>query len=81
MLMKYSFLRNNFACIFIFFSPDVSISVSSLQSKENISLPGNRRLYFDTHALVCLLEENGNLLETSRYFNGFYEFTKFVIFP
>uniref|UniRef100_A0A8D2P2X4 Mitochondrial calcium uniporter regulator 1 n=2 Tax=Zosterops lateralis melanops TaxID=1220523 RepID=A0A8D2P2X4_ZOSLA len=59
MLMKYSFLRNNFACIFIFFSPDVSISVSSLQSKENISLPGNRRLYFDTHALVCLLEENG----------------------
>ncbi|KAM4908046.1 mitochondrial calcium uniporter regulator 1 [Sylvia borin] len=38
---------------------DVSISVSSLQSKENISLPGNRRLYFDTHALVCLLEENG----------------------
>ncbi|XP_074399169.1 mitochondrial calcium uniporter regulator 1 [Zonotrichia albicollis] len=38
---------------------DVSISVSSLQSKENISLLGNRRLYFDTHALVCLLEEKG----------------------
>ncbi|KAM4793354.1 mitochondrial calcium uniporter regulator 1 isoform 3-T3 [Cyanocitta cristata] len=39
---------------------DVSISVSSsLQSKENISLLGNRRLYFDTHALVCLLEANG----------------------
>ncbi|XP_063259162.1 mitochondrial calcium uniporter regulator 1 [Prinia subflava] len=38
---------------------DVSISVSSLQSKEDISLLGNRRLYFDTHALVCLLEENG----------------------
>ncbi|XP_057221295.1 mitochondrial calcium uniporter regulator 1 [Malurus melanocephalus] len=39
---------------------DVSISVSSsVQSKENISLLGNRRLYFDTHALVCLLEENG----------------------
>uniref|UniRef100_A0A8C3DH68 Mitochondrial calcium uniporter regulator 1 n=1 Tax=Corvus moneduloides TaxID=1196302 RepID=A0A8C3DH68_CORMO len=38
----------------------VSISVSSsLQSKENISLLGNRRLYFDTHALVCLLEANG----------------------
>ncbi|XP_068055775.1 mitochondrial calcium uniporter regulator 1 isoform X1 [Anomalospiza imberbis] len=38
---------------------DVSISVSSLQSKESISLLGNRRLYFDTHALVCLLEEKG----------------------
>ncbi|KAM6373624.1 mitochondrial calcium uniporter regulator 1 isoform 3-T3 [Alca torda] len=39
---------------------DVSTSVSSsLQSKENISLLGNRRLFFDTHALVCLLEENG----------------------
>ncbi|XP_021408961.1 mitochondrial calcium uniporter regulator 1 [Lonchura striata] len=38
---------------------DVSISVSSLQSKENVSLLGNRRLYFDTHALVCLLEEKG----------------------
>ncbi|XP_027531879.1 mitochondrial calcium uniporter regulator 1 [Neopelma chrysocephalum] len=39
---------------------DVSISASpSLQSKGNISLLGNRRLFFDTHALVRLLEENG----------------------
>lgn len=39
---------------------DVSISASSsLQSKGNISLLGNRKLFFDTHALVCLLEENG----------------------
>ncbi|XP_027509949.1 mitochondrial calcium uniporter regulator 1 [Corapipo altera] len=39
---------------------DVSVSASpSLQSKGNISLLGNRRLFFDTHALVCLLEENG----------------------
>ncbi|XP_068016927.1 mitochondrial calcium uniporter regulator 1 [Melanerpes formicivorus] len=38
---------------------DVSISASSLQRKGNISLLGNRRLFFDTHALVCLLEENG----------------------
>ncbi|XP_051466304.1 LOW QUALITY PROTEIN: mitochondrial calcium uniporter regulator 1 [Apus apus] len=39
---------------------DISISASSLlQSKGNISLLGNRRLFFDTHALVCLLEENG----------------------
>ncbi|CAM9247196.1 unnamed protein product [Bubo scandiacus] len=39
---------------------DISISTSSsLQSKGNISLLGNRKLFFDTHALVCLLEENG----------------------
>ncbi|XP_064363061.1 mitochondrial calcium uniporter regulator 1 isoform X1 [Dromaius novaehollandiae] len=39
---------------------DVSISApSSLQSKGNFSLLGNRKLFFDTHALVCLLEENG----------------------
>ncbi|XP_050747209.1 mitochondrial calcium uniporter regulator 1 [Gymnogyps californianus] len=39
---------------------DVTISASSsLQSKGNISLLGNRKLFFDTHALVCLLEENG----------------------
>ncbi|XP_068252954.1 mitochondrial calcium uniporter regulator 1 [Nyctibius grandis] len=39
---------------------DVSISASSSsQSKGNISLLGNRKLFFDTHALVCLLEENG----------------------
>uniref|UniRef100_A0A8B9RQ36 Mitochondrial calcium uniporter regulator 1 n=1 Tax=Accipiter nisus TaxID=211598 RepID=A0A8B9RQ36_9AVES len=39
---------------------NVSISASSsLQSKGNISLLGNRKLFFDTHALVCLLEENG----------------------
>ncbi|XP_074685156.1 mitochondrial calcium uniporter regulator 1 isoform X1 [Strix aluco] len=39
---------------------DISISASSsLQSKGNISLLGNRKLFFDTHALVCLLEENG----------------------
>ncbi|KAM9228354.1 mitochondrial calcium uniporter regulator 1 [Leptosomus discolor] len=39
---------------------DVSTSASSsLQSKANISMLGNRKLFFDTHALVCLLEENG----------------------
>ncbi|XP_062424499.1 mitochondrial calcium uniporter regulator 1 [Rhea pennata] len=39
---------------------DVSISASSsLQSKGKFSLLGNRKLFFDTHALVCLLEENG----------------------
>lgn len=68
MLIKYSFLK--ITCIFfnLFFS-DVSISASSsLQSKGNISLLGNRKLFFDTHALVCLLEENGNLLEMGSYF-------------
>ncbi|XP_065484763.1 mitochondrial calcium uniporter regulator 1 isoform X1 [Caloenas nicobarica] len=39
---------------------DLSISASSsLESKGNVSLLGNRRLFFDTHALVRLLEENG----------------------
>uniref|UniRef100_A0A8C9EKF2 Mitochondrial calcium uniporter regulator 1 n=1 Tax=Pavo cristatus TaxID=9049 RepID=A0A8C9EKF2_PAVCR len=38
----------------------VSNSASSfLQSKGSVSLLGNRKLFFDTHALVCLLEENG----------------------
>ncbi|XP_033919143.1 mitochondrial calcium uniporter regulator 1-like [Melopsittacus undulatus] len=38
----------------------VSTSASpSLQSRENVSFLGNRRLFFDTHALVCLLEQNG----------------------
>uniref|UniRef100_A0A8C9EJB5 Mitochondrial calcium uniporter regulator 1 n=1 Tax=Pavo cristatus TaxID=9049 RepID=A0A8C9EJB5_PAVCR len=32
---------------------------SFLQSKGSVSLLGNRKLFFDTHALVCLLEENG----------------------
>ncbi|KAK2534184.1 Mcur1, partial [Columba guinea] len=45
--------------LFIFFS-DVSISASSSsESKGNVSFLGNRRLFFDTHALVRLLEENG----------------------
>ncbi|XP_050797607.1 mitochondrial calcium uniporter regulator 1 isoform X1 [Gopherus flavomarginatus] len=42
---------------------DLSISVaSSLQThsvKGKFSLSGSRKLFFDTHALVCLLEENG----------------------
>ncbi|XP_061202413.1 mitochondrial calcium uniporter regulator 1 isoform X2 [Neopsephotus bourkii] len=38
----------------------VSISASpSLQSRGDVSFLGNRRLFFDTHALVCLLEQNG----------------------
>uniref|UniRef100_A0A8C3HVT7 Mitochondrial calcium uniporter regulator 1 n=1 Tax=Chrysemys picta bellii TaxID=8478 RepID=A0A8C3HVT7_CHRPI len=41
----------------------LSISVaSSLQThsvKGKFSLSGSRKLFFDTHALVCLLEENG----------------------
>lgn len=38
----------------------VSNSVSSfLESKGGVSLLGNRKLFFDTHALVCLLEQNG----------------------
>uniref|UniRef100_A0A8C5TAH7 Mitochondrial calcium uniporter regulator 1 n=1 Tax=Malurus cyaneus samueli TaxID=2593467 RepID=A0A8C5TAH7_9PASS len=36
-----------------------SLAKGKLRGNFNISLLGNRRLYFDTHALVCLLEENG----------------------
>uniref|UniRef100_A0A663MMH5 Mitochondrial calcium uniporter regulator 1 n=2 Tax=Athene cunicularia TaxID=194338 RepID=A0A663MMH5_ATHCN len=57
MLVTYSSLEITY--ILGFFS-DASISASSsLQSKGNISLLGNRKLFFDTHALVCLFEENG----------------------
>ncbi|XP_065608935.1 mitochondrial calcium uniporter regulator 1-like [Cyrtonyx montezumae] len=38
----------------------VSDSASSfLESKGSVSLLGSRKFFFDTHALVCLLEENG----------------------
>ncbi|XP_053104094.1 mitochondrial calcium uniporter regulator 1 [Hemicordylus capensis] len=42
--------------------PGVNICASPLQienSKGSFSLSGSKKLYFDTHALVCLLEENG----------------------
>lgn len=69
MLIKYSFLKITCGFLILFFFSDVSISASSsLQSKGNVSLLGNRKLFFDTHALVCLLEENGNLLEMGSYF-------------
>lgn len=41
---------------------DVNISISSPQfenSRGSFSLSGSRKLYFDTHAFVCLLEKNG----------------------
>ncbi|XP_062986487.1 mitochondrial calcium uniporter regulator 1 isoform X1 [Elgaria multicarinata webbii] len=41
---------------------DVNIGASPLQFENRkgvFSLSGSRRLYFDTHAFVCLLEENG----------------------
>ncbi|XP_069709817.1 mitochondrial calcium uniporter regulator 1 isoform X5 [Phaenicophaeus curvirostris] len=45
---------------------DVSNSASSsLQGRGNVPLLGNRKLFFDTHALVCLLEENGFTTEQS----------------
>ncbi|XP_043394741.1 mitochondrial calcium uniporter regulator 1 isoform X2 [Chelonia mydas] len=48
---------------------DLSISVaSSLQThsvKGKFSLSGSRKLFFDTHALVCLLEENGFTIQQS----------------
>ncbi|XP_053252783.1 mitochondrial calcium uniporter regulator 1 isoform X1 [Podarcis raffonei] len=40
---------------------DVNIHASYPQLENKSSFPpsGNRKLYFDTHAFVCLLEENG----------------------
>ncbi|KAF7245161.1 Mitochondrial calcium uniporter regulator 1 [Varanus komodoensis] len=41
---------------------NVNICASHLQfekTKSSFSLSGCRKLYFDTHAFVCLLEENG----------------------
>ncbi|KAM6177343.1 mitochondrial calcium uniporter regulator 1 [Erethizon dorsatum] len=41
---------------------ELSLSVPGLQlehKRTDFTSPGNRKLYFDTHALVCLLEENG----------------------
>ncbi|XP_060100144.1 mitochondrial calcium uniporter regulator 1 [Heteronotia binoei] len=41
---------------------DISICVSPLHveaSKASFPLSGSKKLYFDTHALVCLMEENG----------------------
>ncbi|XP_054841979.1 mitochondrial calcium uniporter regulator 1 [Eublepharis macularius] len=41
---------------------DINISASLLQvgnSKASFSPSGSKKLYFDTHALVCLMEENG----------------------
>uniref|UniRef100_A0A669PDZ4 Mitochondrial calcium uniporter regulator 1 n=1 Tax=Phasianus colchicus TaxID=9054 RepID=A0A669PDZ4_PHACC len=49
-------IRQPSACL----SSGVSSSAPSfLQSKDSVSLLGNRKLFFDTHALVCLLEGNG----------------------
>lgn len=43
------------------FARDLSTSVKALQYdlKTDITRSGNRKLYFDTHAVVRLLEENG----------------------
>ncbi|KAM5298321.1 mitochondrial calcium uniporter regulator 1 [Ctenodactylus gundi] len=41
---------------------ELSLSAWYLQlehKRGDFTSPGNRKLYFDTHALVCLLEENG----------------------
>ena len=44
---------------------ELSLSAGSLQlegKRREFTSSGSRKLYFDTHALVCLLEENGNPL-------------------
>uniref|UniRef100_A0A8D0GYA5 Mitochondrial calcium uniporter regulator 1 n=1 Tax=Sphenodon punctatus TaxID=8508 RepID=A0A8D0GYA5_SPHPU len=47
---------------------DLSISVSLLQAesgKGHFPLSGSKKLYFDTHALVCVLEKNGFSMQQS----------------
>uniref|UniRef100_G1MV48 Mitochondrial calcium uniporter regulator 1 n=1 Tax=Meleagris gallopavo TaxID=9103 RepID=G1MV48_MELGA len=41
------------------FSGISNTAPSFLQSKDSVYLLGNRKLFFDTHALVCLLEGHG----------------------
>lgn len=44
---------------------ELSLSAGNLQldsRRREFTSSGNRKLYFDTHALVCVLEENGNPL-------------------
>lgn len=57
-------------CIFytlivpIVFVSELSTSVKTLQydlKKSDISKSGNRKLFFDTHAMVRLLEESGKI--------------------
>lgn len=44
---------------------ELSLCAGNLQldsRRREFASSGNRKLYFDTHALVCVLEENGNPL-------------------
>lgn len=44
---------------------ELSLCAGTLQldsRRREFASSGNRKLYFDTHALVCVLEENGNPL-------------------
>lgn len=44
---------------------ELSLCAGNLQldsKRREFTSSGNRKLYFDTHALVCVLEENGNPL-------------------
>ncbi|XP_066220058.1 mitochondrial calcium uniporter regulator 1-like [Saccopteryx leptura] len=46
----------------IYYGPELSLSAGCRQlerKQRNFTSAGSRKLYFDTHALVCLLEENG----------------------
>lgn len=46
---------------------ELSLSAGCLQlgrKCQDFTSSASRKLYFDTHALVCLLEENGNPLST-----------------
>lgn len=64
--------RVSISCYFVKICPTFRLSFSGvsnsvpsfLRSKDSVSLLGSRKLFFDTHALVCLLEGHGNLLRS-----------------
>lgn len=66
-LLGWPFPPKNVFFFVVLSSPPPGVSTSapgSSQGKGSASLLGSRRLFFDTHALVCLLEENGNVPRT-----------------
>jgi len=75
-LLRYAIFLHGFSLpsdpvlsLIVLYILELSLSAGSLQLEHSRDLEhkrrdftscGNKKLYFDTHALVCLLEENGN---------------------
>jgi len=74
-LLRYAIFLHGFSLpsdpvlsLIVLYILELSLSAGSLQLEHSRDLEhkrrdftscGNKKLYFDTHALVCLLEENG----------------------